>query len=271
MRVVRLDDTANPSLPVAPGLRTGADGSVRPVAWHLAEEAAIAFLLNGRAFAVMMATPADLEDFALGFLLTERVIAAPADLEELRVVPVESGLAINCIVPPGAEAAASGRRRSLAGRSGCGLCGAETLEAALPRLPRVAPRSPDPATVLSALRALPALQQRNARDRSTHAAAFFRADGTPVLVREDVGRHNALDKLGGALLGAGIDPATGFAVLSSRMSVEMVQKAAILGLPLLASVSAPTGLALSVAARAGLSVCAQSGDGVVVFGAGGPR
>ena len=271
MRVIRLDDVANPSLPVGRGLRTGADGSVQPVAWHLAEEAAIAFLLNGRAFAVMMATPADLEDYALGFLLTERVIAAPADLEEMRVAPVEGGLALNCIVPPRAEAAAADRRRSLAGRAGCGLCGAETLEAAFPSLPRVASRSPDPGIVLAALRALPALQQRNARDRSTHAAAFFRADGTAVLVREDVGRHNALDKLGGALLGAGIDPASGFGVLSSRMSVEMVQKAAILGLPVLASVSAPTALALTVAARAGLAVCAQSGDGVVVFDSAGPR
>lgn len=264
MRVLRLDEIPASLPPTARGTRFTA-GRGEPVAWHLAEEAAIAFLVNGESFAVMLATPADLEDFALGFLTTERVIADPAELEEVRILPLQGGFALNCIVPAHSAAAAEKRRRTLTGRSGCGLCGAETLETALPDLPRVSGRRPDPAAVQAAFAALPELQPRNALDHSTHAAAFFSHDGATVLAREDVGRHNALDKLGGALLGAGVDPREGFGVLSSRMSVEMVQKAVILGLPALASVSAPTALALDTARRAGLAVYARSGDGVVVF------
>jgi FdhD protein len=264
MRVLHLDAVPEQKPPTVLGTRISAEGS-QPVAWHLAEEAAIAFLINGQSFAVMMATPADLDDFALGFLLTERIILKATDLDEVRILPVEDGYALNCIVPTAAAEAADKRRRTLTGRSGCGLCGAETLEAALPSLPRVAGVIPDPKTVLAALKALPTLQPLNAVNHSTHAAGFFSADGKVSLVREDVGRHNALDKLGGALVRQGIDPASGFAVLSSRMSVEMVQKAVILGLPFLASVSAPTELALRVARRAGLKVCAQSRDGLVFF------
>lgn len=268
MRVIRLDATPPEPPPIARGTRVNGSGS-QPVSWHLAEEAAIAFLINGQSFAVMMATPNDLEDFALGFLITERIIADASDLEEVRVMPVEDGYALNCIVPDYAAAAADKRRRKLTGRSGCGLCGAETLAAALPALPRVTGRRPDSEAVLRAFKALPGLQPLNALNRSTHAAAFFSNDGGVALAREDVGRHNALDKLGGAMIRAGIDPRSGFAVLSSRMSVEMVQKAVILGLPLLASVSAPTDLALRWAERSGLMVCAQSRDGLVVFDAPG--
>lgn len=264
MRVLRLDEVEASRPPVSRGTRFAA-GRSEPVAWYLAEEAAIAFLVNGESFAVMLATPADLEDFALGFLTTERVIADRAQLEEVRIVLVEGGFALNCIVPAHVAAAARKRRRTLAGRSGCGLCGAETLEAALPALPRVSGRRPDPEAVRAAFAVLPELQPRNAVDHSTHAAAFFAHDGATVLAREDVGRHNALDKLGGALLRGAIDPRAGFGVLSSRMSVEMVQKAVILGLPALASVSAPTALALGTARRAGLAVYARSGDGIVVF------
>ena len=264
MRVFHLDAEPERRPPTVLGTRVSIEGH-QPVAWHLAEEAAIAFLINGQSFAVMMATPADLADFALGFLLTERIILNAADLEEVRILPVEDGYALNCIVPAAAAEAADKRRRTLTGRSGCGLCGAETLEAALPQLPKIAGVVPDPKAVLAALKALPTLQPLNAINHSTHAAGFFSTDGAVALVREDVGRHNALDKLGGAMVQQGVDPKSGFGVLSSRMSVEMVQKAVILGLPFLASVSAPTELALRVAARAGLKVGAQSRDGVVFF------
>lgn len=234
--------------------------------WHLAEEAAIGFLINGQTFAVMMATPSDLEDFALGFLFTEQIIAHASELTGLRIMPLEDGFSINCIVPGVTGEAMEKRRRTLTGRSGCGICGAETLGAALPLLPSVTGPHPNSSAVLTALASLPALQPLNARNHSTHAAGFFGHDGTPVLVREDVGRHNALDKLIGALLRADTKPQSGFFVISSRMSVEMVQKAAIFGAPFLASVSAPTGLALRTARKAGLGVAARAGDGVVLFG-----
>ena len=264
MRVVRQDQTSVAGDDLAHGVRTDENGS-SPVGWHLAEEAAIAFLINGQSFAVMMATPRDLEDFALGFLITERIISAPAELEEVRLFDVADGYIVNCLVPGQSGEAMDKRRRTLTGRSGCGICGAETLEVALPKLPAVTGRMPEPRAARAALRALPGLQPLNRHNHSTHAAAFFSFDGNVSLAREDVGRHNALDKLGGAMLRAGIDGRSGFAVLSSRMSVEIVQKAAILGLPCLGSVSAPTDLALRAARRAGLKVFAQSGDGVMVF------
>ena len=270
MRVRPLDATPLELPLMVRGTRVS-DSTSLPVSWHLAEEAAIAFLINGRSFAVMMATPANLEDFALGFLTTERIITAPSDLEELRVMPIEEGYALNCIVPEHIAASVEKRRRTLAGRSGCGICGAETLGAALPRLPQVTGARPDHGAVLAAFKALPGLQPLNAANHSTHAAAFFSNDGTITVAREDIGRHNALDKLGGAMIRLGIDPLQGFGVLSSRMSVEMVQKAVILGLPFLASVSAPTDLALRTAKRSGLMICAFSRDGLVFFEAANTR
>lgn len=254
----------NADLGVA-GTRIGPSGSA-PVKWHLAEEAAIGFLINGQTLAVMMATPSDLEDFALGFLFTEKIITHPADLTGLRIMPLDDGVSINCIVPGVTGEAMEKRRRTLTGRSGCGICGAETLGAALRRLPSVTGALPNSGAILAALNSLPTLQPLNARNHSTHAAGFFGYNGTPVLVREDVGRHNALDKLIGALLRSDTKPGSGFIVISSRMSVEMVQKAAIFGVAFLASVSAPTNLALRTARAVGLGVAAQAGDGVVVFG-----
>jgi FdhD protein len=265
MKLVDLAGRPAETALLANGRRSEA-GRVESVAWHLAEESAVVVLLNGESFAVMMATPSDLEDFAVGFLISERVIATAADFLELRLMPVDEGVAVNCIVSPDiAGDAAARRKRSFAGRSGCGLCGLETLGAALPTLPTVSGQIPTPDEVVAAFDALAGLQPLNALNHSTHAAAFFALDGGFRLAREDVGRHNALDKLGGALARTGIDPASGFIVLSSRMSVEMVQKAVIFGVPLLASLSAPTDLAL----RTALVVCARSGKGVVFFDGAG--
>lgn len=263
MEVLRLDSEIEWRPPNAEGMRIEGSKSER-VFWHLAEECAVAFLINGKSFAVMMATPTDLEDFAVGFLLSERIIASPADLIELRMIPVVDGVALNCIVTDAAASKAS-RSRTLTGRSGCGLCGTETLGAALPDLRPVTGPSPSADQVHAAFGSLADMQPLNTINHSTHAAAFFSLDGTVALAREDVGRHNALDKLGGAMLRQGIDPKGGFIVLSSRMSVEMVQKAVMFRVPFLASLSAPTDLAVRAAARFGLAIAARSGDGVVFF------
>jgi FdhD protein len=253
--------------PVVTGRQGDTGAKVR---WHLAEEAAIAILLNGASFAVMLGTPRDLEDFALGFLFTERIIGRPGELKEIRILDVEDGVAVNCLVDAAALAEAESRRRTLTGRSGCGLCGAETLGAALPKLTRVNGAWPSAERLQAAFERLPKLQPLNAMNRSMHAAAFFGRDSTEEIAREDIGRHNALDKVAGAMLRAGVDPGTGFGLLSSRMSVELVQKAVVLGLPFLASVSAPTDLALRVAGRSGLGVAALAGDTVMFFGRGAP-
>ncbi len=266
MKVLHLDEDVDRRPPIAAGSRIEGASSAR-VAWNLAEECAVAFLINGESFAVMMATPSDLEDFAVGFLTSERLIGSAADLLELRMLPVEDGVALNCILPPAVAEQAAGRRRTLTGRSGCGICGAETLGAALPDLAPVSGEAPQPDQVIAAFEALAGMQPLNALNHSTHAAAFFSRDGALALAREDVGRHNALDKLGGAMLRAGVEPGSGFVVLSSRMSVEMVQKAVIFGVPFLASVSAPTDLALRAAGRFGLGICARSGGGAVFFDA----
>lgn len=264
MRVVRPDAASISGTHLGHGVRTGTDG-VAPISWHLAEESAIAILINGSSFAVMMATPRDLEDFAVGFLVTERIIGAPAELVELRLLDVADGYIVNCLVPGLTAEAMDKRRRTLVGRSGCGICGATTLDVAMPRLPAVKGRLPDFTVAEAAFGALPRLQPQNALNHSTHAAAFFSFDGSVTLAREDVGRHNALDKLGGAMLRASLNPQEGFVLLSSRMSVEMVQKAVILGFASAGSISAPTDLALRAAKRAGLRVFARSGQGLVVF------
>ena len=244
----------------------GRAGGGEPVEWQIASEAAIAFVVNGEEFAVMMATPEDLVDFAVGFLVSERIIRRADDIVELRLLPIEHGYAINCVLEDRLARRAKGRARRLVGQSGCGLCGAETIAHALPQLPSVRGQLPRPAAVMEAMDRFGGLQPMNARNRSTHGAAFFAlADNTPIAVREDVGRHNALDKVGGALLRSGVDPREGFLVISSRMSVEMVQKAIIFGEPLLVSLSAPTDLALATAQRYGLAVAARAGEGVVYF------
>lgn len=233
--------------------------------WRVPEETPLAVLLNGTSFAVMMATPADLEDFALGFALTEGIVRDIGEVRSLRIADAVDGFVINMVVDPARAEAVEARRRSIPGRSGCGICGAQTIGAALPKLPRVAGPKPSLEAVEAAFAALPAVQSMNAENRSTHAAAFCDGDGTIRLLREDVGRHNALDKLGGALATAGLRAADGFVLLSSRISVEMVQKAAILGAPFLAAVSGPSALALRQAAAAGMGLACRAGAGIMIF------
>ncbi len=222
------------------------------------EEVPVALVYDGSTHAVMMATPSDLEDFAVGFSLTEGIIAARSEISELEIVEHEKGLEARMWLTPQSGRKHVERRRRITGPTACGLCGVDSLEAAVPEPRRVgASATTTPEEIQKALAAMPPAQLLNVATRAVHAAAFWNAtSGTIAFLREDVGRHNALDKLVGAVATAGLDPAKGFLVLTSRVSVEMVQKAAALGVEIIVAVSAPTALALRVAETAGITLVA---------------
>jgi len=241
------------------------NGATAPGQRAVPEETAIAMTYNRTTHAVMMGTPADLEDFAVGFSLAERIVAGADDIEELEVVQAELGVELRMWVAEPLMVALEKRRRQIAGATGCGLCGMESLADAMQAPPKVLAGAPVPvAQVAAAVAGIGAHQVLNHTTRAVHAAAFWR-DGL-VALREDVGRHNALDKLSGALLRAGETPATGFLVMTSRISVELVQKAAVLGVGMIVAVSAPTALAIRVAAAAGITLVGIArSDGFEVF------
>lgn len=221
----------------------------------LPEEVAVALSFNGSTQAVMMATPADLEDFAVGFALTEG-LAAPSEIEEIHVEPLANGIDIQIRVTPAAEARLSARRRHMAGPVGCGLCGIDSIDAALRAPSSVqADLRLTPAQVEQAVAALPGHQALHDTTRAAHCAAFWTPAAGILAAREDVGRHNALDKLAGALVRADT-PREGAVVLTSRVSIDMVQKVAALGAPVLIAVSAPTAAAVDMAEAAGLTLIA---------------
>ena len=223
----------------------------------IAEETPVALVYDGVPHVVMMASPQDLEDFALGFSVSEGLIASVADVASLEVQVHPEGMAVQLACQAGALPDLTGRRRNLTGRTGCGLCGAETLAQAV-RSPRPVASGPlvDPAALQRGLQHLAAAQPLNAATGAVHAAAWCDLDGTPRLVREDVGRHNALDKLIGAHLRAGRDFEHGFLLLTSRASYELVLKASMVGIAIVAAVSAPTGLAIRIAGEAGITLVA---------------
>jgi FdhD protein len=231
------------------------------------EETAVAFSYDGGTYAVMMATPQDLEDFAFGFSLTEGIVSSAADLRQYEIVEHEAGIELRMWLAEPRGAALSERRRHLAGPTGCGLCGIESLDEAVRSLPRV----PDGASftsddIMRALAAVAPRQELNRQTRAVHAAAFWHPDKGIIAVREDVGRHNALDKLAGALIRSGIAVQQGMVLLTSRVSVEMVQKTAVLGAPLIVAVSAPTALAIRTAKSAGITLVAVArNDGFEIF------
>jgi len=241
------------------------NGTTAPGQRAVPEETAIAMTYNRTTHAVMMGTPADLEDFAVGFSLAERIVTAANDIEELEVVPAELGVELRMWVAEPLMVALEKRRRQIAGATGCGLCGMESLADAMQAPPKVRPGASVPvAQVAAAAAGIGAHQTLNHATRAVHAAAFWR--GGLVALREDVGRHNALDKLSGALLRGGEDSATGFLVMTSRISVELVQKAAVLGVGLIVAVSAPTALAIRVADAAGITLVGIArSDGFEVF------
>jgi FdhD protein len=267
MKVRRLTATQPAVSPAVRGALTSPRGA-RTAVWRVPEETPLAVLVNGESFAVMMGTPADLEDFAVGFALTEGLVEGIGEISSLSVAEAHDGLALNLRIDPARAAAAEERRRTLPGRAGCGVCGAQTIAAALPKPPRVRGAWPQASAVIAAYEALPPVQAMNADNRSTHAAAFCDLEGRIELLREDIGRHNALDKLCGALARDRRRAEAGFVLLSSRISVEMVHKAAVLGAPFVAAVSAPSALALRMAAVAGMGLAGCAGDEVMIFETG---
>lgn len=232
-------------------------GVGQPLDDRVIVEAPVALLYNGTSFAVMMATPDALEDFALGFALSEGIVAAPAEFALVDVVRHDEGIALHAAIPQSRFDALEERRRGMEGRSGCGLCGVESLQSALRPVPRVeAAAIVSTAAIREALDALADRQPLNALSGGVHAAGFAHAHG--LLVREDVGRHNALDKTIGAMARhePRIASADGFLVITSRASYEIVHKAASAGIGVVVAISAPTDLAIRTAQDAGITLVA---------------
>lgn len=220
------------------------------------EEVPVAFSYGGSTHAVMMATPADLVDFAYGFSLAEEIITAPGDI--LGVEPVEAGAGIDVQITlkDATAEALTLRRRRMAGPVGCGLCGIESIEQAARAVAKAQPPrfALTPAMVAEAARLLSDGQVLNRETRAVHGAAFYKPGSGLAAIREDVGRHNALDKLVGAMLRGAANPGEGAVVVTSRLSVEMVQKTALFGCPYLIAISAPTALAIETAEQAGITL-----------------
>jgi len=231
----------------------GVRGGIR----FVPEETPIALTYNGGTYAVMMATPADLEDFAVGFSLSEGIVQSREDITSLDVVEVDQGIDLRMWLTPSRADVISARRRQTAGPTGCGLCGIESIAEAMRPLASVSPGgSISRREVMTAMQSMAPLQKMNLETRAVHAAAFWTPSQGIACLREDVGRHNALDKLGGAMTLAGLSARGGAILLTSRVSVEMVQKTAALGTPVMIAVSAPTALAVRVAEAAGITLIA---------------
>jgi FdhD protein len=231
------------------------------------EETAVALTYNGGTYAVMMATPQDLEDFAVGFSVSEGIIGSLADIDSLDVVRLDDGIELRMWLGKPKADRLQERRRHIAGPTGCGLCGIETVAEAMRPAAIVGPgRQFSSEQIMTAMRNISSRQTLNIETRAVHAAAFWDVNGGIVALREDVGRHNALDKLAGALARASIAAGEGIILLTSRVSVEMVQKSAAIGAPAMVSVSAPTALAVRMADAAGITLAAIArADGFEVF------
>lgn len=202
-----------------------------------------------------MATPADLEDFGVGFTLTEGIVEHPTEIRGIELLPSNLGVEVRMWLDGDRAMRLAARRRAMCGPVGCGLCGIESLEQARRLPPRVSDgRAFQAEELLAAMQALASRQVLNQQTRSVHAAAFWHPSTGIDLVREDVGRHNALDKLAGAILGEARSASAGAVLLTSRISVEMVQKAAMIGVPVVIAVSAPTTLAIQTAQDAGITL-----------------
>jgi len=220
----------------------------------VAQETPVALEYNGISHATVLATPADVEDLALGFSLTEGIIRHADDLYDVQIEQTGQGHIAHLTIASACMAQLKQRRRTLAGRTGCGLCGLESLDSVVQPLPPVAapPQKIAPQAVMQAIHDLRERQPLHQKTGATHAAAWADISGTPHYMREDVGRHNALDKLIGALMRSRQPLDHGFVLISSRASFEMVQKAASVGIPAIAAVSAPTHYAIQTAHQLGV-------------------
>ncbi|KGD87568.1 formate dehydrogenase accessory sulfurtransferase FdhD [Rhizobium sp. YS-1r] len=244
------------------------NGVIRAGSRVVPEEVPIAFSYGGSTHAVMMGTPADLEDFAAGFSLTEGIITSADEIEEISVVDEGRGLDVQVTLAEDKEDALRTRRRHMAGPVGCGLCGIESIDQAIRPVPDVSAvlLALTLKDVTDAAASLNDAQPLHAETHAVHGAGFFVPGKGLIAVREDVGRHNALDKLAGALVRQGIEGPSGVVVVTSRISVEMVQKTAILGSALLVAISAPTALAIRTAEEAGMTLIALTrGEDFEVF------
>jgi FdhD protein len=243
------------------------NGLLREDRRAIAEETPIALTYNGGTHAVMMATPQDLRDFAIGFSLNEGIVQSKDDIRSLDIVELDDGIELRMWLPHARAEFVNERRRQIAGPTGCGICGIESIAAAV-RPPAAVPkrRSFSPDEIMMAMQGIAPLQRVNAETRCAHAAAFWTPERGIISLREDVGRHNALDKLAGSLVQDDVTTSEGMVVLTSRVSVEMVQKTAAIGAPLMVAVSAPTALAVKTAETAGITLVAIArADGFEVF------
>ena len=231
------------------------------------EETALALTYNGGTYAVMMGTPQNLTDFAIGFSLSEGIVQGPEEISSLEIVDVGDGIELRMWLAEEKAAHLSERRRHIAGPTGCGLCGIDSIaEAVRPSAVVGKGRSFSSREIMAAMASVAQLQPINMETRAVHAAAFWTPAAGIVALREDVGRHNALDKLAGALAQAKVPTSEGAVLLTSRVSVEMVQKTAALGASVMVAVSAPTALAARMAEEAGITLVAIArSDGFEIF------
>ena len=245
-----------------------AHGTLNGIAtvWQLPEEVPVALLINSTSYAVMMATPADLQDFAIGFALSEGLVRLVSHIDNVLAMPSSDGISVDLAIDETKLIRERMISRSMEGRVGCGLCGIEEMADAI-RMPRgkLHQTVVSVQAIAKAFTALPQHQPMNATNRTVHAAAWCSVDGAILLAREDVGRHNALDKLIGAMARGNVRPEKGFVLMSSRCSFELVQKCAMVGIGALATISAPTALALKLAKQSGLKLAALSKTGIMIF------
>ena len=243
------------------------DGRLSKGARAIPEETAIALTYNGGTYAVMMATPQNLKDFAVGFSLSEGIVRSADDIESFEIVELDDGIELRMWLAQSRADRLSERRRHIAGPTGCGLCGIDSIAEAVRPAAIVAPgQSFSAREIMAAMQSIPPLQTINIETRAVHAAAFWTPARGIVALREDVGRHNALDKLAGALAQDKTSTSEGIVLLTSRVSVEMVQKTAAMGAPMMVAVSAPTALAVRMADAASITLAAIArADGFEVF------
>jgi FdhD protein len=256
---VALNRIPKPVIPAS--LIAWRNGAATTVTRALPEETAVALTYDRVSFAVMMASPTDLTDFAIGFSLSEGIIENIADITGLEIITVEAGIECRMTLNPKRHDALELRRRKIAGPTGCGLCGIDSLEQAVRPPKKLQSSVRILATVIADGIARMARQQLlNLETRAVHAAAFLNPASGEILLREDVGRHNALDKLIGAVTAKGETPGLGVVLLTSRVSIELIQKTAMLGAPILAAVSVPTARAVREAEKAGITLIAVARD-----------
>jgi FdhD protein len=234
---------------------------------QIPEETALALTYNGGTYAVMMGTPRDLRDFAIGFSISEGIVRSPGEIASLDIVELDDGIELRMWLSPSIAELVNARRRHIAGPTGCGICGIDSIaEAVRPAVIVPHGRSFAAAEIMKAMAAIAPLQEINIETRAVHAAAFWTPAHGVLALREDVGRHNALDKLSGAIAQQHVPACDGIVLLTSRVSVEMVQKAAAMGAPVMVAVSAPTALAVRMAESAGITLCAIArSDGFEIF------